>query len=81
MHVVEALQGMAELSLFGAAPGRRDEVGRAQSALIAGQRRMALMRGPSRPASRRSRGPRCSCVLFLGGGLVRTAAWTGPTWR
>ena len=45
VRTVEALQGMAELSLFGAGSARRDGVFRAQSALTSGQRRMALVRG------------------------------------
>jgi ATP-binding cassette, subfamily C, bacterial CydC len=77
VRVVEALQGMAELSLFGAGPARREGVGRAQSALMAGQRRMALVRGGAAAGIQCLAGAALILVLCLGGGLVRDGRMDG----
>ena len=66
VRTVEALQGMAELSLFGAGPARRDGVVRAQSALTSGQRRMALVRGLAAAGIQCLAGAALLLVLYLG---------------
>lgn len=70
--VVEALQGMAELTLYGAAPARRDGIAQAGAALEAGQRRMALVRGASAAANQLLAGAALLTVLYIGAALVQS---------
>ncbi len=77
VRTVEALHGMAELSLFGAGPDRREGIGRSQSALTDGQRRMALIRGAASAGIQCLAGAGLVLVLLLGGGLVREGRMEG----
>lgn len=69
--VVEALEGMAELTLYGEAPVRRDGIAQAGAALEAGQRRMALLRGAAAAANQLLAGAALLTVLYFGAALVQ----------
>jgi ATP-binding cassette subfamily C protein CydC len=77
VRTVEALHGMAELSLFGAGPDRREAIGRSQSALTDGQRRMALIRGAASAGIQCLAGVALVLVLYAGAGLVRGGRMEG----
>ncbi len=78
-RAVEALQGLAEIIVFGAAEAHCERVRNAQSALIAGQRRMAHIRGLSAAAMHMLAGAAVLAALYLGGGLVASGRQSGDT--
>jgi ATP-binding cassette subfamily C protein CydC len=67
---VEGIQGLAEIISFGAAAEHQEGLGRTQAALMAGQRRMAKVRGVSAAAMHVFSGAAVLTVLYLGCGLV-----------
>jgi ATP-binding cassette subfamily C protein CydC len=77
VRTVEALHGMAEISLFGAGPARRAAIGRSQAAQTGGQRRMALIRGSAAAGIQWLAGAALVLVLCAGGGLVRDGRMQG----
>jgi ATP-binding cassette subfamily C protein CydC len=79
IRAVEGLQGLAEIILFEAAGLLRDRVRSAQSALLAGQRRMARIRGISVAAMHLFSGAAVLAALYLGGGLVASGGLSGDT--
>lgn len=78
-HAIEGLQGLAELLVFGAAGPHQERVRRIQSDLIAGQRRMAYIRGASAGAMHLLSGAAVLAALFLGSGLVAAGRLNGDT--
>ena len=79
IRVVEGLQGLAEIILFEAAGLLRERIRCAQSALLAGQRRMARIRGMSAGAMHLLSGAAVLAALYLGGGLVASGWLSGDT--
>jgi ATP-binding cassette subfamily C protein CydC len=79
VRTVEGLQGLAEIILFEAAGLLRERVRTAQSALLAGQRRMARIRGMSAAAMHLLSGAAVLAALYLGGGLVASGRLSGDT--
>ena len=76
-RAVEGLQGLAEIVLFGAAPRYQEGVRRSQSALTAGQRRMAHVRGVSAAAMHALTGATVLTALYLGCGRVSAGRLDG----
>jgi len=76
-RAVEGLQGLAEIIVFGAAGKHQEGVRRCQSALIAGQRRMAHIRGLSSAAMHLLSGTTVLAALYLGCGLVSAGRLDG----
>ena len=76
-RAVEGLQGLAEIVLFGAALRYQEGVRRSQSALTAGQRRMAHIRGVSAAAMHALTGATVLTALYLGCGRVSTGRLDG----
>jgi len=76
---VEGLQGLAEIILFEATGRLREQARSAQSALLAGQRRMARIRGMSAAAMHLLSGTAVLAALYLGGGLVASGWLSGDT--
>jgi ATP-binding cassette subfamily C protein CydC len=79
IRAVEGLQGLAEIILFEADGLLRERVRSAQSALLAGQRRMARIRGMSAAAMHLLSGAAVLAALYLGGGLVASGRLPGDT--
>jgi ATP-binding cassette subfamily C protein CydC len=79
IRAVEGLQGLAEIILFEADGVLRERVRSAQSALLAGQRRMARIRGMSAAAMHLLSGAAVLAALYLGGGLVASGRLPGDT--
>ncbi len=79
IRAVEQFQGLAEILLFEAAEPHREGVQRAQSALIAGQGRMARIRGMSAATMHLLSGAAVLAALYLGGGLVASGKQPGDT--
>jgi ATP-binding cassette subfamily C protein CydC len=77
-RAVVAVQGLAEIIVFGAAAQHLEGVRRSQSALIAGQRRMAHIRGLSAAAMHLLAGATVLAALYLGCGLVSAGRLAGP---
>jgi len=78
-RAVEGIQGLAEIILFEAAGPHRERIRSAQSALLAGQRRMARIRGMSVAAMHLLSGAAVLAALYLGGGLVYSGRLSGDT--
>jgi ATP-binding cassette, subfamily C, bacterial CydC len=78
-RAVEGFQGLAEILVFGAAAPHLDRMRRTQSALIAGQRRMARIRGVSAAAMHLLSGAAVLAALYLGSGLVAGGSLNGDT--
>jgi ATP-binding cassette subfamily C protein CydC len=76
-RAVEGLQGLAEIAVFGAMASFREKVQRSQSALIAGQRRMAHIRGMATAAMHLLSGATVLGALYLGCGLVSAGRLDG----
>jgi ATP-binding cassette subfamily C protein CydC len=76
---VEGIQGLAEIILFDAGAPHRERIRSAQSALLAGQRRMAGIRGISAAAMHLLSGAAVLAALYLGGGLVASGSLSGDT--
>jgi ATP-binding cassette subfamily C protein CydC len=76
-RAVEGLQGLAEIIVFGAAGRHQEAVRRSQSALIAGQRRMAHIRGLSSAAMHVLSGAAVLAALYLGCGRVSAGRLDG----
>jgi ATP-binding cassette subfamily C protein CydC len=76
-RAVEGLQGLAEMVVFGAAARFQEKVQRSQSALIAGQRRMAHIRGMSAAATHVLSGATALAALYIGCGLVSVGRLDG----
>lgn len=79
VRAVEGIQGLAEIILFEAAGLLRERIRSAQSALLAGQRRMARIRGMSAAAMHLLSGAAVLAALYLGGGLVASGGLSGDT--
>jgi ATP-binding cassette subfamily C protein CydC len=77
--VVEGFQGLAEILSFGAAGRYQKELLRTQSELMAGQRRMAHIRGLSAAAMHLLSGTAVLAALYLGSGLVAGGRLSGDT--
>ena len=77
VRAVEGLQGMAEMVVFGAAARFQKKVQRSQAALIAGQRRMAHIRGMSAASMHVLSGATLLAALYLGCGLVSAGRLDG----
>jgi ATP-binding cassette subfamily C protein CydC len=75
--VVEGLLGLAEIIVFGAGPRFRENVRTSQSELLAGQRRMAHIRGLSAAAMHVLCGAAVLAALFLGCGRVSAGRLDG----
>jgi ATP-binding cassette subfamily C protein CydC len=76
-RAVEGLQGLAEIILFGAAGRHQEGVRRSQAALLAGQRRMAHVRGAAAAAMHLLSGATVLAALYLGSGLVSAGRLDG----
>lgn len=76
---VEGLQGLAEIILFEATGLHHDRIRSTQTALVAGQRRMARIRGMSAAAMHLLSGAAVLVALYLGGGLVASGRQSGDT--
>jgi len=76
-RAVEGLQGLAEIIVFGAAANYKEGVRCSQSALIAGQRRLAHIRGLSAAAMHVLSGATVMTALYLGCGLVSAGRLDG----
>jgi ATP-binding cassette subfamily C protein CydC len=76
-RVVEGLLGLAEIIVFGAAVQHQEGVRRSQSALIAGQRRMAHIRGLSAAAMHVLCGIAVLSALYLGCGRISAQRMDG----
>jgi len=76
-RAVEGLQGLAEIIVFGASANYQEGIRRSQSALIAGQRRMAHIRGLSAAAMHVLSGATVLAALYLGCGLVSAGRLDG----
>jgi ATP-binding cassette subfamily C protein CydC len=76
-RAVEGLQGLAELLSFGAAGRHLDALRRTQSELMAGQRRMAHIRGMSAAAMHLLSGTAVLAALYLGCGLAASGRLSG----
>jgi len=77
VRVVEALQGLAELSLFAATAARREEITRTQAALVDGQRRTACVRAAAAAAIQCLAGAAVIAVFCGAAGLVRSGRLDG----
>jgi len=66
LHAVEGLQGLAEIIVFGAAGQHQEIVRRSQAELMAGQRRMAHIRGVSAAAMHVLSGAAVLAALYCG---------------
>ncbi len=77
MRAVEGLQGLAEIIVFGAAARFQEQVQRSHSALIAGQRRMAHVRGISAAAMHLLTGASVLAALYVGCGVVSAGQLDG----
>jgi ATP-binding cassette subfamily C protein CydC len=66
LHAVEGLQGLTEIIVFGAAGRHQEDIRRSQAGLMAGQRRMAHIRGVSAAAMHVLSGAAMLAVLYLG---------------
>jgi ATP-binding cassette subfamily C protein CydC len=75
--VVEGLLGLAEIIVFGAGPRFRENVRTSQSELLAGQRRMAHIRGVSAAAMHGLCGAAVLAALYLGCGRVSAGRLDG----
>jgi ATP-binding cassette, subfamily C, bacterial CydC len=75
--VVEGLLGLAEIIVFGAASRFRENVRTSQSELLAGQRRMAHIRGLSAAAMHVLCGAAVLAALYLGCGRVSAGRLDG----
>jgi ATP-binding cassette subfamily C protein CydC len=76
-RAVEGLQGLTEIIVFGAAAAHLKTVRRCQEALVAGQRRMAHIRGISVAAMHVFSGATVLAVLYLGCGRVSSGRMDG----
>jgi ATP-binding cassette subfamily C protein CydC len=76
-RAVEGIQGLAEIVMFGAADRHQETLRDSQAALIAGQRRMALIRGLSAAAMHIFSGATVLTALYLGSGLVSAGRLDG----
>ena len=76
-RAVEVLQGLAEIIVFGAAGQHHEEIRCSQAALIAGQRRMAHIRGLSAAAMHVLSGATVLTALYLGCGAVSSGRLDG----
>jgi ATP-binding cassette subfamily C protein CydC len=77
IRAVEGIQGLAEIILFDAAVPHREGIRSVQSALLAGQRCMARIRGISAAAMHLLSGAAVLAALYLGGGLVASGSLSG----
>jgi ATP-binding cassette, subfamily C, bacterial CydC len=74
---VESLQGLAEILMSGAEAMHLERIRKTQSALLAGQRRMAHIRGISAAAMHLLAGAAVLAALYLGCGLVNSERLPG----
>lgn len=76
-RTVESLQGLAEIIVFGAAGQHQEDVRRSQSELMAGQRRMAYIRGMSAAVMHVLSGAAVLATLYLGCSRVSAGRMDG----
>lgn len=79
-HVVEGMQGLAELLIFGAADRQRRQINNCQKALIRAQARMSHIRGLTSAGLTLLSGATVGTVLFLGAGRVAGNRLDGALW-
>ncbi len=77
IHLVEALQGMADLLAFNAGRHQTERIWSAHQALTAGQERMSRINGASAAGTTLLTGGALWCVLYIGADLVATGALDG----
>ncbi len=77
-EIVESLQGMAELLVFGAHGRRLDIIGQTQRSLIKDQQYMSHLRGASSALLTLVSGGAVLIVTYIGAGLVSRCALEGP---
>ena len=79
VRLVEGLQGLAEIILFGAIAEHLDRTDQSQSDLIAAERRMAFIQGGATAAVSLLSGTAVLAVLYVGSGLVAGGRLYGAT--
>ncbi len=76
-HLVEALQGMADLLAFNAGQHQIERIWSAHQALTAGQERMSRINGASAAGTTLLTGGALWCVLYIGADLVAAGVLDG----
>ncbi len=76
-HLVEGLQGMADLLVFNAGPRQIERIWSAHRALMKGQARMSLINGAATAATTLLGGGALWAVLYIGADLVVTGRLDG----
>ncbi len=76
-HLVEGLQGIADLLVFNAGPRQIQRIWSAHRALVKGQARMSLINGAAAAATTLLAGGALWSVLYIGAGLVASRTLDG----
>ena len=80
VRLVEGLQGLAEITLFGTVTEHVGRTGQSQSDLIAAEQRMAFIQGGAAAAVNLLSGAAVLAALYAGSGLVAGGRLSGAAW-